>query len=277
MSSIAKVSRAGLALVALAGCYPRTDRLDLGLRDPTQVRVEVRQRSILGDEPSSLTLDEGEEGDGRTSLHDTGLLAERHTLETRAMRGGDGALDLHVARLPDDDDPPVQDPELVKRVVLWTRHGDELRFQNASLRASGTWVASDAATWRFDRSAPRLVVETHAALSWTHGGLVNEDAVHLPSVTVSTPMSNVRWLRAVTVERRSTGFWLLGATVFGGALSATMFHLATRWNDPPQPLFVGLGIGTGTVALASAVFAGVAFVRGDRETARDLVAPHVQP
>lgn len=268
----------GVLALAQVACHPRTDRIDLGLHDPSQVRVQLRSRSVLGDGPPSVTLEEGERGQGRAMLITTGRLLDRHDLESRVARADDGSLELHVARIPRDDEPPTLDPDYVKKLVVWKRMGSELRFENANLRGPGKWVSSDAATWRFDRAAPRLSIETHAALvPGTSGWVVNDDYIFPPSVTISTPMDNVRWARAVTIERKSTGWWLVAGAVVGGVSSATMFHLATRHDGAPNPFFVGLGIGTGTIALASAAFATVAFLRGDRETSHDLVVSRTRP
>ena len=103
--------------------------------------------------------------------------------------------------------------------------------------------------------------------------MTSDNYIHPPSVILSTPMDNVRWVRAVNVERGSKGWAFVVASVVGAGISVPLFHLAIRPDAGPNGFFLGTGIAAGSFALLSAVFAVYTFARGDRMTSYDLVDP----
>lgn len=258
------------ATAALAGCHPRTDYIDLGLRDPQRVRVELHDRK----QPSGkvLSLEEGQSGAGRTVPLEAGHALDPYDARGRVDRMLDGSLVLRYERLPDD---PESGGGYQRHLVIWRRTPDGLRLANTGASDSiGTFVAQDAATWRFDRARDeRLSIEAEATLAGQSGLLVAERYARPPAFFLSTRMENVRWARAATVERSSRGFFLLAGALSAAGLSAAAFALDSRVEGRPSVFFVGLGVGFAVIGTAMAGLATYTFVRGDRETSVDLVAP----
>lgn len=267
----------GLLALSSSACTRPVNRVDLALRDPHQVRVELRQWVPFRPGPSAVSLEEGVTGRGHSAVYLTGRLSSPYHLESHASRASDGSITQYAQQLPAVGAEP--DLRYTKRRLLWARAGSELRFSNDDRTDyPAVWVDRQSLKNIGDRGASRLIIESHAVLiPGTSGWTVDNEYVWLPSVVVSTPMHNVRSLRAVTFERRSLGWWMLLPTVVGAALSATLVGLSFRDRDSPQPFLFGLGSGAGAIAVTSAVFAGWWFVRGDRDTVRDLMAPRLHP
>ncbi|HVH43701.1 MAG TPA: hypothetical protein VM925_15205 [Labilithrix sp.] len=269
---------AGGAIVAVflffvTGCTPHADHLELGLRDPSAVRVELQDPSPFGSSNEKMvSLEEGQGGSGRILPMRSGMLLDRYNAEARIRRKDDGTLELQFERIPEDGAPPDRDYSI--RRVIWQRTQEGLRFTNSYVtQRYGTWVDTGATGWRFDRGTlPRLSITSNATFPAASGFGVR-DRVHAPSVIVSTSMENVRWARAVSVEDSSMGWWFLGASILAAGISAPLYYLSGLPDNGPNGFFLGTGIGASSIGVLAAVLAIRAFARGDRETKYDLVTP----
>lgn len=258
------------SMLLCAGCMPHADYVEVGLRDPNRVRVELVDRSPFGSSNEKMvSLEEGEGGSGRVLPMRTGMLLDRYDAESRVERKDDGSLELQFERIPEDGAPPNADYSI--RQIVWRRTPGGLRFDNAFVTQKfGTRLDSNAAAWRFDRaSVPRLSITSDATFESAGFG----DRIHPPSVVFSTSMENVRWAQAVTVESKSIGWWLLGASIFAAGLSAASFYLSGQPNDGPNGFFLATGVVGSSIGVFTLVFAIRALARGDRETRYDLVTP----